>query len=216
MFRSLRFLILVVSLLGVASLASAGDEKPDAKDKKDAKKEAAEKEARSKLATAGVVAGKLVRVEGAQKYLTLQVTVPYLQPVATTANVRGRIVPVVTYRINTASQNIELQASDDMKVRTLQLPVDFDEKGRPKRYSSKELQELKGSDPQLPGYTADFDSLKPDQYVRVYVARKKDTPKAPPVREKPAAKKDKDADKEPVMPDRPEIAMIVILAETKK
>jgi hypothetical protein len=217
MYKSIRFVILVLSLLSLVSFVQADDEKKDAKaDKKDVKKEAAEKEAKSKMVTAGVIAGKLVRVEGAQKYLTVAVTVPYLRPATQTVNIRGRLIPVMSYQVASTSQNVELQAGDDMKVRTLQLPVDFDEKGRPKRYSSKELKELRGSDPQLPGYTADFDSLKPDQFVRVYLARKKDAPKPPPVKEKPAAKKDKDADKDAVMADKPEIAMIVILAETKK
>src|SRR5439155_20913538 len=111
---------------------------------------------------------------------------------------------------------IELQATDDMKVRTLQLPLDFDEKGRPKKYTNKEIQELRGPDQRLPGYTADFDSLKPEQTVKVYLAKKKAV--AAPAPAAPPKGKDKDKDKDDDKPgaERPEIAMVVILTEPRK
>jgi len=103
-----------------------------------------------------------------------------------------------------------------MKVRTLQLPIDFDEKGKPKRYSAQELKDLKGPDPKLPGYTADFDSLKPEQVVKVYLARKKGAKAAP--LQQPGKKKGKDDNAEAAdarTENRPEVTMVLILAERR-
>src|SRR5438093_192788 len=68
------------------------------------------------------------------------------------------------------NQKVELQAADDLKVRTLLLPVEYDDAGKVRKLSDKELRELRGPDPKLPGYAADFDSLKPEQIVDIYVA----------------------------------------------
>ncbi|HLJ95366.1 MAG TPA: hypothetical protein VKU02_19475 [Gemmataceae bacterium] len=103
-----------------------------------------------------------------------------------------------------ASQKIEFDMPDDMKVRTMLLPVELDDKGKPRRLTEKEKRELKGPDPALPGYTGDFDSLQPDQTVEVYLAKQ--------------ASKSKPKDKDAATADntRPRIAMLVILAEAKK
>jgi len=75
------------------------------------------------------------------------------------------------YRRLDQSQTIPLQAAADVKVRSLQPPVLFDAKGKPRPPTAKELKELKGPDPNLPGYTADFVLLKPGLPVEVYLAR---------------------------------------------
>ena len=69
--------------------------------------------------------------------------------------------------------------------------------------TDKEKRELKGPDPTLPGYTGDFDSLKVDQTVQVYVAKQ------------PPKSKTKDSDADSTDSTRPKIAMIVIPAEGK-
>ena len=224
----IQLLCLLLGMLAVTVAAAADEEKPAKKDKDDKpakqdKKEtkkpsAAEKQVLDKLAKATVLNGRVVRVEGAQKPLTVQIAIGIPEPtVLGTRAIGGRVVPIVGYQMRQITKDVELWPADDMKVRTLVLPQDFDEKGRPRRYTSKELRELKGPDPKLPGYTADFDSLKPDQIVKIYLARKNEAVK-PPVREKPRRKKDKDDDdREPrTTEDRPEIAMIVIVTELKK
>ena len=53
--------------------------------------------------------------------------------------------------------------SQSGKVRTFDLPPNYDEKGNPKKYTKAELQKLKGDDPaekKLPGYKADFSDLR--------------------------------------------------------
>lgn len=187
-----------------------------AADEKDAKKaDAAEKpEAKEKLTKVGEVVGTLRQVEGSQKYITLQVSIPIVVPQVTGGARVGRSPAQrsVTFRVQQINQSIELQAHDELKVRVMRPPQDFDDKGKPKKYSQKELQELRGPDAKLPGYTADFDSLKPDQVVRVTVMAKKSAPvKAAPKANK---KKDLDEDNEPAEPsERPFATVIVILHE---
>jgi hypothetical protein len=102
------------------------------------------------------------------------------------------------------SQKIDLDAPQDMKVRTMLLPVEFDEKGKPRKLTEKEKRELKGPDPSLPGYTADLETLKPDQLVEIYLAKQGSKSKA------------KDNDPDPAESSRPKTAMIVIRAEAQK
>jgi hypothetical protein len=110
----------------------------------------------------------------------------------------------VTYQEKT--YDIELQAAEDMKVRLLQPPVAFDDNGKPKKYTKKELDELKGPDKKLPGYTAAFENLRPGQVVEVYLAKKKDS-------SKPSVK---DPDKDTKSDNRPFVTMIVIQREPPK
>jgi hypothetical protein len=84
------------------------------------------------------------------------------------------------------SQRLTLQTTDDVKVRWYNLPVKYDDKGNPTRYTSSEIRQLQERG--LPGYTADFDSLKAGQTARLYLKKsllgskqnqdKKDSPAA--------------------------------------
>jgi hypothetical protein len=175
--------------------------KEDKDEKKPSVKKEEKQEAKEKMVPLGALVCRISRIEGAQKNITVQISHPVLQPL-------GR-----SFRISQITRDFELQPSDDMKVRLLQPPADFDLKGRPKKYTTKELKDMKGSDPKLPGYAADFDSLKPDQVVKVYLAAKKDAHKSTA---RPRVKaKGKDPEDAPA-PEKPEITMIVILGEPKK
>jgi hypothetical protein len=107
----------------------------------------------------------------------------------------------------TTSKDIEVQAADDIKVRLMNPPVEFNDKGKPKKYTQKELSRLRGPDRSLPGYTADFENLKPGQTVKVYLVKKKDPPRSP-------GKKAKDKDDEDASDKRPQARMVVVVAES--
>jgi hypothetical protein len=187
---------IVAVLLSAFALTRADDKAPAKKSVADEKTEA-----KDKLIPIGVLMGRLARVEGAQRNVVLQVSVPYLAGL----------------RLAQRNIDVDLQPTDDMKVRTLVLPPDFDEKGRPKKYTAKELKELKGPDPKLPGYASDFDSLKPDQIVKVFLARKKPAktaPKPPGPRKK--GKEDNPDAADVRMENRPEVTMVLILFEPRK
>src|SRR5947208_9771384 len=100
----------------------------------------------------------------------------------------------------------DLWVHDEVKVRLLQLPPIFDDKGKRKRPSQKELEDMKGPDKKLPGYTASLDDLKPGQVVRVRLIQKAGF--------KPG--KGKERDKE--IPDeyKPQVDLIVIVSEPVK
>ncbi|MCS6851118.1 MAG: hypothetical protein NZ700_08130 [Gemmataceae bacterium] len=144
---------------------------------------------REKLVPAGELTGKLTKIEG--HFLTLQVTT--LQP-----SLNPRSAP------RQVMQTIELEMVEDVKVRLLNPPPAFDDKGQVKKYTAKELAELKGPDKRLPGFTGAVADLRPNQTVSVSLVR-------PAVPAKPPSKKDKDA-LPPEMP-KPKVAMVVIVAE---
>ena len=74
-------------------------------------------------------------------------------------------------------KDIELDVAEAVKVRWLMPPPKFDEKGRIARHTPEELKELKGDDPKVPGYTAEFSDLRDQQTIQVLVMRKKGAPK---------------------------------------
>lgn len=113
------------------------------KDKKDTPNQKDQKE---KLITVGELAGKITHVDAMEKSLQVQVN---------------------------NRQNVKVMTTDEVKVRTKNPPVAYDDKGNKKKYTQKELQELRGSDKKLPGYTAGFEDLKTNQYVQITLVRKK-------------------------------------------
>jgi hypothetical protein len=199
-----------------------------ADDDTDAKADATDKKQADKLIKSGkAFIGKLVKVDGDKRVLTAEVTYATTkqdpQTVQNLANLQLRMVEAQRNRnrsqlnqiaidierntrnlYKTTTQKIELDAPEDMKVRTKLVPVELDDKGKPRKLTDKEKRELKGPDPTLPGYTGDFDNLKSDQTVEVFLAKQPPKSKA----------KDKDADN--AESTRPRIAMIVILAEAQK
>jgi hypothetical protein len=110
-------------------------------------------------------------------------------------------------KVTTARKDFNLQAIEEVKVRLMQLPVEYDDKGHVKKYTAKEKKELRGKDLTLPGYTGSWDQVSAGQTVKVYLLPKK---------KKPAADKGKGEDKEVfdlLEENRPLVKMIVILAE---
>jgi hypothetical protein len=219
--RSITWLSLAVALAVVVA-ASAADKKDKA-------------EPKDKLVSAGEFEGTLTQLDSTSKWFTVEVTqkIRYENQGAkqNIANLlvqraqasqnrnlvdRARQLQSIDLEIAKNQQNLigtkdqkytfELQAADEMKVRQAHPPVQFDDKGKPKRYTTKELAELKGPNKKLPGYTADFDNLHTGQKVKVYLAKKKSTVKSAP----------KDADKDSAPDKRLSVVMIVILQEAPK
>jgi hypothetical protein len=213
-----------VLLLTFVLPALGTDDTSTDKSKKDAKPKQVEKKAKEKLPRGEVIVGRLVAIQNKEHYLTVSVTKKIAQQNAQAAqniaNYQQQLVGnkdinsirsirieiaknqanLVTYKDET--KRLEISLPDEVKIRTMILPVEYDDKGKPRKLTSKELKELKGSDSSLPGYTADLESLKPDQELRVHLVKQK----------KRTSKDKEDADSK----DRREAIMIVILAERKK
>jgi hypothetical protein len=77
-----------------------------------------------------------------------------------------------SFHLQVGKQDVKVMTIDDVKIRTKNPPVAYDDKGNKKKYTAKELKELKG-DSKLPGYSAEFNDLKQNQVVEVSLVRKK-------------------------------------------
>ncbi len=123
------------------------------------------------------------------------------------------------YSIENHPREVELQATDEVVVRTARPRGEFDEKGKLKKLTAKQLKELKGPDPKVPGYKAEFGDLATEQIVQVSLVKKKQTGPAP--KPKPLAKKTKGKKKEDdeeaavdVFADYvPQVSQVVILID---
>jgi hypothetical protein len=184
--RPLRSWTLILVGLAFAAPAPGADKKSD--DKKNNK---------DALVTAGELTGKLTHVEGAGKGFRVQIKVPRPNEAALReiANLKAQLAftrdpnrardlmnAIANQQRNLttfADQDVEIQPADDLVVRVLTPPPAFDEKGNLRKYTRKELQELKGDDPKQPGYAADFDSLQPGQIVKITLLKKKGAPARP-------------------------------------
>jgi hypothetical protein len=100
---------------------------------------------------------------------------------------------------------VDFFTDDNFKVRTMIAPVEFDEKGKPRKLTEKEKKALKGPDPKAPGFVADFDSLKQGQLVDVYLPKTKRSAE----KKKPAKGEDEPANSK----ERLKALMLVIRAE---
>ena len=198
-----------LALLTLLVLPAAGQDKTKKKPDVDADKDEAKavSDSKKKLVTAGKVVGKITQVEGTSKNLTVQVTVKYqkpnLQAMQTMASLQAQLAQASQrrdfnqlaslqrqlaqqqpYTLADHNYKLELQAADDFKVRTFTLPLEYDDKGKPRQYTKKELAELKGPDPKVPGFTADFDNLRVGQEVEVTIVKPKAAPAKPKTKDK--------------------------------
>ncbi len=227
MYRTLRWVCPLVALALVAAGAAADAKKTD-KDKPQTKE---------KIASSGKFVGKVTKVEGSTKNFTVQVTFYQVDQNKVVANnqydlkrkleingivnnPREKLRQYQAHLVEMAKRNrdvykkatkdIDLQGEDEVKVRTLVLPVEYDDKGKPKKRTKKELAALKGPNKKLPGYTAEWDNLHQGQTVEVHLAKQK----GQPAKTKKAKDKDKDKDKDDeLFIDRPKVVMVVIVAE---
>jgi len=131
------------------------------------------------------------------------------------------------YKVDVVKKDVDFQTAEVVKVRTMVLPTEYDDKGNKKTYTKKELEELKGKDKNLPGYESALDKLEAGMKVRVVLAPaptpKKDVKKDVKKEEKdkePAKDKDSAKDTDPIkdkdeMVDnkRMQVKQIIILEE---
>ncbi len=187
-------------------------------------KDAAEK----KMLRQAKVTAEVVAVVEDKKSLRLKLTIPYLkinqgqlqnyynaemnliratnaQGVFNAQNQMAQAAAQI-YQLDKVYKEVEWTAADEFKVRMANPPPHFDEKGRPKRYTRKELQELKGTDKQ-PGYPAEFSDIKAGQIVQVTLLQNKNG--SHPV------KRGKDGEGEVGADNLPRMSLIMILVDPK-
>jgi len=142
-----------------------------------------------------------------------QAALQYYQTAVQLAQTQQRL-----FRPRDFNYDVKLRFAEDMKVRLLQPPVNYDDKGNLKKYTSKELQELRGKEG-LPGFKAEMDAVHSGQIVTVFLAKKQASSDQKD-RTKPAEKagaekegKKKAADNEDAGQARPRAVMILILKD---
>jgi len=148
-----------------------------------------------------VFAGKITSLENSQKTFTVQIDTPLVIPY--------RLGNTFGVQVQHLYRDIDLEAAEDLKVRLAAPPMEYDEKGKPKKYTAKELRELKGPG-NLWGFPGDFDNLKLNQVVRVYLAKSKTPPKPMPRLKKA------DKDQLPPAEEKSKAVMVHILADVKR
>jgi hypothetical protein len=179
-----------------------------------------------KIVSSGWFEGKLTVLEGSTKNFTVQIEYLEQDPnklaalqnyiaqakldIARTTNLNDRRNKSASYQVEIAkrtndlnrkvTKDIKLEPTEDMKVRWHKPPVTYDENGKPKKkFTRKELLELKGPNKKLVGYMATADNLKVNQIVRVYLAK-----------EKKKKSKDKEAD---LLEKRHKVVMVMIMED---
>lgn len=102
---------------------------------------------------------------------------PEKEKLINVGNIAGKVTNIdpneKSFHLQVGRQDVKVMTTDDVKVRTKSPPVAYDDKGNKKKYTAKDLKELKGNDPKLPGYSAEFNDLKQNQVVEVSLVRKK-------------------------------------------
>lgn len=110
------------------------------------------------------------------------------------------------YKVIPDSKDVDFYASPDMVVRFLLPPVVYDDKGERKKFSLIDLREMRGVDPNVPGYEAKPSDLQPGQVVRVSLRPAK-------VRDKKASTGEGDKDKSKAAPKMEAAMTVIVVAE---
>jgi len=212
-------------LLSGAPLAEAQKKKKDDLDPKEGKTS-------EKMIKAGQLQGKVKNVYESKKTLRISVTVvtpkPNVGAIQGLAQAKQNYLNAIYKRppdLNGARQaqiqmlqhqanlytyekkehEIELSTVDEVEVRAIKPKPEFDEKGNVKKFTKKQLKELKGPDPKKPGYPAEFGDVQPDQLIKVQLVKKKGEPKPAPMRRK------KDEELDPLADNLPQVSSIMIM-----
>jgi hypothetical protein len=188
---------------------------------------------KEKFAYGAHVIGKLTKLEGSTKNFTVQVT--YAEPdpqrildnqnhytrtladISRDNNLGNRQRRLLELQAdmqrrqasayNKKTKDIDFDADEKMKIRILQPTPELDAKGKAKAFTKAELKAMKGPDATLPGYMAEYEQLRTDQVVKVFVAKQKQE------KTKPATKTDPKTLDPELMVDRPKAVMILIMAD---
>jgi hypothetical protein len=108
------------------------------------------------------------------------------------------------------NHDLDVRLAEMGKVRSINPPLKYDDRGFPIQYTKKDLEKMKGHS-KLPGYPLEgegLEEIKPGQSVQLYMAKGK----AGSLPDKKAPKKIK-LDDDDMAPVRPEVVLIVIQAD---
>lgn len=98
---------------------------------------------------------------------------------------------------------VDVRGTEEATVRSISPPLEFDDKGFPKKFTKKEL-DARRDKTGLPGFPVEFDSLKPGQLVEIYMVKQAAAAKG---------KKKGPDDVDPPVLTQPEFVLVVILSD---
>jgi len=110
----------------------------------------------------------------------------------------------------TTTKDYSLEYQDEVVVRKLFLPTEFDDTGNIKVFSDKEKEELRGKDKTKPGYPAKLEDALPGQEVKLHLTPPKTKEK------KRDPKESKDDEDPPSVSVRPTVNMIVLTKDVDR
>jgi hypothetical protein len=111
------------------------------------------------------------------------------------------------FKVVKDTHQISFQMADDVAVRILNLPIEYDDKGEMKKLTPDEIKERKGKDPKMIGFASSPADLKGGQIVRITLERRQ--PNMGNADKN--AKEDKD---KPAAGPPNEVTMVIILDES--
>jgi hypothetical protein len=112
------------------------------------------------------------------------------------------------YKVVTAPLDYTLEIKEDVVVRKMFLPMEYDDTGNVKEYTEKEKAELRGKDKTKPGYTAKFEDVLTGQEVRIALTPPPSPKAKDKDKDKPKPAKDMDKDKDAKTDDAPAEPMV--------
>jgi len=101
-------------------------------------------------------------------------------------------------------RDFDVEMATNVEVRTAFLPFAYDDMGDPKKYTKEEIKELKGPNPNVPGYKSDLSALKSGQKVQVTLAKVKEKVDAPAEKKDPEKKDPEKKDPEKKDAEKPD------------
>jgi len=104
------------------------------------------------------------------------------------------------FRPAVANKDVDADATEEVVVRRLNLPLEYDDKGNVKEYTDKEKKELRGNDKKVPGYAAKWEDVQLGQKVKLYLKSKKALDKAKKSLAKAAEKDSADSSADKAIP----------------
>jgi hypothetical protein len=189
--RTLRWVCPLVVLAVLGSVFAADAKKTDKADPK----KPAKTDTRKRLTQSYKLVGKVIKIENSKKDFDVKVKVydpaklqslqDYINrrtlEIARIGNFAEKQRQALRFQAEVAKRkqnltkdvNLKFTATEDMKVRLKTLPVEYDDKGKPKKLTAKEKAALKGPDKALPGYNAEWENLNKDQTVELYLTKPK-------------------------------------------
>jgi hypothetical protein len=95
-----------------------------------------------------------------------------------------------TAHVQIVHVDIQVTAFDDVIVRRMHAPTQFDDKGKARNATAEELKQLKGDHPNMNGYQAEFSDLAVGSAVHVVFGRTSDKLRDAPAAKAPAKSSD--------------------------